>query len=336
MSRVVGTDPGTSSLDLLLLDHGQVRDQARLSPDLMRDEPDRLTRLLESWRPIDLIAGPSGYGLPLIRGSDIDETAIDRMALVRPDERGRDQGVVGFRSWVRALIGTGLPLVFLPGGIHLPTIPRHRKAGAIDHGTADKIAVAALAVWMHRDHPDRDAEPTFAVVEIGTAFSAILVVSGGAVVDTAAGTRGPLGLKSGGGWDGEAAYWRSPLRKADLFRGGKDDLGPLGNDAFRESLRKHAAGLRAVTPFATIYLSGAGWNRPEVAALTRQALDGLGQPIPLPSLPDAWVKHAAQGSALIADGLLGGPRAELVASLRLREATGSLLDHLEPEPVVNR
>ena len=56
-----------------------------------------------------------------------------------------------------------------------------------------------------------------------------------------------------------------------------------------------------MTPLERIYVSGAGMNRPDVASLVAAALSGLGVCRPLPSLPEAWVKHAAQGSALLAD-----------------------------------
>lgn len=327
MPRVVGIDPGTGSLDLLLLDADRVAGQHRFAPDELAREPGRFLAVLRSWAPLDLIAGPSGYGVPLIRGEDLAEADIDRMALVRADERGRDLGVLGFRGRVRELAASGLPVVFLPGGIHLPTIPSHRKANAIDHGTADKIAVAALALRMHQIARNTPLEKaTFAVVEIGSAFTAILVIHDGQVVDTAAGTRGPIGLRSGGAWDGEVAYRDSPLSKADLFRRGLADLGDCGPAAFRESLRKHVAALRAVTPFDLLYLSGAGLDQPEIAALAHQALVDLGELAPLPSLPDAWVKHAAQGAALLADGLAGGPHADLVAALALRAATWDAAD----------
>jgi len=39
-------------------------------------------------------------------------------------------------------------------------------------------------------------------------------------------------------------------------------------------------------------------------------------------------KHAAQGAALVADGLAGGSSAALVDALGIREASGSVLDHL--------
>ncbi|WP_435015753.1 DUF1464 family protein [Tundrisphaera sp. TA3] len=335
MLRVVGTDPGTGSLDLLLLVDGQVAGQSSLDPEALRARPDALAKLLRQWRPIDLIAGPSGYGLPLVRGEDLREADIDRMALVRPDQRGQDAGVIGFRGWVREVLKSGWPSVFLPGGIHLGSIPDHRKANAIDLGTADKVAVAALACWADR-HATPSPARSFAVVEIGSAFTAVLVVEGGKIVDAAAGSRGPIGMKSGGAWDGEAAYWLGPLTKADLFRGGVRDLGDIGPAAFRESLVKHVAGLRAVTPFDRIYLSGsavAGLGAGnDLRRLVTTALTPFGEIRRLSGLPGAWVKSAAQGAALLADGLAGGRHADLVEALDLRSASGTIGDSLRIRP----
>jgi predicted butyrate kinase (DUF1464 family) len=39
-------------------------------------------------------------------------------------------------------------------------------------------------------------------------------------------------------------------------------------------------------------------------------------------------KQAAEGAAIIANGLAGGSCTELVTSLGIRDATGSVLDHL--------
>jgi predicted butyrate kinase (DUF1464 family) len=323
---VVGTDPGTSSLDLLLLEDGRVADQKRFTPREIRQEPEALQRLLASWRPLDLVAAPSGYGLPLVRGENLTADHVDQMAFVRPDERGRDSGVIGFRSWVRAFAASGQPLVFLPGGLHLPTIPPHRKINAIDLGTADKVAVAALALWFDAENTGGFDRSTFAVVELGTVFAAILVVRKGRLVDVAAGTRGPIGARSQGAWDGELAYWRSPLAKADLFRGGLDDLGEHGLEAFRESLIKHVAGLQAVTPFDRVYLSGASMDRPEIADVVENSLSRFGSVARLPSLPGAWVKHAAQGSAMVADALAGGRFGPLADVMRLHDAQGTIWD----------
>ena len=42
----------------------------------------------------------------------------------------------------------------------------------------------------------------------------------------------------------------------------------------------------------------------------------------------AVAKEAAQGAALIGQGLMGGPLADLVEAMGLRDARGSVLDHL--------
>jgi predicted butyrate kinase (DUF1464 family) len=67
-------------------------------------------------------------------------------------------------------------------------------------------------------------------------------------------------------------------------------------------------------------------------ALAQQALGELPASSfhihPTNDLPGAWVKHAAQGAALIADGLCGGAFAPVVEALKLREARGTVLDWL--------
>ncbi len=116
----------------------------------------------------------------------------------------------------------------------------------MDLGTADKVAVAALALWFDaRAHGGYD-RAKFAVVEIGSAFSAVLVVQG-AGWSTRRRARGPIGLKSPGRLGRRGRLLAVSASKEDLFRGGLLDLGPLGPDAFRESLTKHVAGLQAVT-----------------------------------------------------------------------------------------
>jgi predicted butyrate kinase (DUF1464 family) len=325
MPRVAGCDPGTSALDILALEAGRVAAQVRFQPDELRTDPTGPVRWLRETGPFDLIVGPSGYGLPLVRAADCTEAQLGLISLVRPDEPGA-KGVGGFSALVRAIRDSGLPVVFLPGVIHLSTVPTHRKRNRIDLGTADKLCVAALASWQHAS-----ADPAL-VVEFGSAFTALVVLRYRQIVDGLGGTCGPLGGLSGGAWDGEAAYLLGPLRKADLFRGGVAD-GPdhsTAGAAFRESFAKAVAGLQYLHGFRDVYSGGTLFRtQPDLA---REALSELPADVYSPhdtcDLPGAWVKHAAQGAALIADGLCGGPFAPLVEWLKLREACGTVLDWL--------
>ena len=256
------------------------------------------------------------------------------MTLVRPDERGPDdarrQGVLGFSSLLRALIASKLPVVFLPGVIHLPTVPRHRKINRIDLGTADKLCVAALALAQRTRKLGMDVSAYHGcVVELGSAFTACLVLSGGRIVDGLGGTSGPPGWRGGGAWDGELAYLLSPLQKRDLFAGGVASVpdAALGRRMFRESLIKAVAGLRSVSRIEEVVFSGRLLeSEPVVSEEVANDFSLLGRVVFLESLPGAWVKHAAQGAAILADGLAGGSYAPLVEHLQLRAASGTVLD----------
>lgn len=326
MLRVAGTDPGTSSLDLLVLEDGAVSVQCRIAPDELQRDPVHVVRWLEERGPFDLIAGPSGYGIPLRRASDCTDRDLALMTLVRPDESGQSQGVAGFSALLRELCKSGLPIVFLPGGIHLPTVPAYRKFNRIDLGTPDKLCVAALTL-----HQQLSAQTDFCLIELGSAFSACLVMQDGQLVDGTGGTGGPLGWRSGGAWDGETAYLLSPLAKRDLFSGGVQSV-PDPEQArllFCERLVKEVAGLQAVTPFSQVILSGRLLEiEPAVTQQVERDLSRFGAVSRLQSLQGAWVKHSAQGAALLADGLAGGSCEPLVKHLALREGSGTSLDWL--------
>jgi predicted butyrate kinase (DUF1464 family) len=328
--RVAGTDPGTSSLDVLVLEDGVPGDQARFTPEQLRADATLPIRWLEERGPFELIAGPSGYGLPLLRASACTDRDLALLSLVRPDDEGRGQGVAGFSALVRAFRASSLPIVFLPGVIHLPTVPVHRKLNRIDLGTPDKLCVAALALAQQPALSVRAC-----VVELGTAFTACLVLDDGRIVDGLGGSCGPCGWSSSGAWDGEVAYLCSPLTKGDVFSGGARFVSDAetGRRWFCESLLKAVAGLRAVTPFEQILLSGRLLEiEPAIAEEVGAALAPCGTVTRLPSLPGVWVKQAAQGAALLADGLAGGRYAPLVEALALREASGTVLDWLIHRP----
>ena len=200
MPRVAGVDPGTVSFDLCVLEDGEpVVEQVFETGSLSHDSAPLLEALARNG-PYDLVYGPSGYGLPLVPAADVGERELAEMVLVRPDEARADAGIGGMRSLLRSLAASDLPVVFGPGVIHLPTVPRHRKFNRIDIGTADKVCAAACAIV---DQSTRRAIPphqaSMILLELGGGFTAVLAVDEGQIVDGMGGSSGPLGMRAAGG-----------------------------------------------------------------------------------------------------------------------------------------
>jgi predicted butyrate kinase (DUF1464 family) len=328
--RVIGIDPGTVSIDLCGLDRGKVWLDRTLPTDQALQDPATLFALLMEGGAPDLIAGPSGYGLPMTRGSDLDQPSL-RLALLAPP--GAEGGLGGLGGLMKALAASGLPVVFTPGVVHLPTVPAHRKCNRVDLGTADKVAAAALGI---RDQALRLGIPpmdtSFILVELGGAFTAALAVERGAIIDGLGGTSGPMGWRSGGAWDGEVAILAGRVTKAMLFRGGRlggpEEPPALGQAAYVEGVHKGVLSLLASlsTP-REILLSGRHATDPEIRAALDPRLGGIAPVRRLEGFA-TMAKEGAQGAAVIADGLAGGTNRGVVEALRLHEASGTALDYL--------
>lgn len=259
------------------------------------------------------------------------------------------------RSLVRALAASALPVVLTPGVIHLPSVPVHRKVNRVDMGTADKVCAAALGIQEHSAR--RRCEPrgaTFVLLELGGAFTAVIAVRNGQIVDGIAGSAGPLGARAAGALDAEVAFLAGSVPKRMVFEGGAATIAgePDGDlvrlfessassvsiafEAFIESAVKAvvAAAVSLSEPDAgnspfDVLLSGRLAALPVIREqLTRRltpftrgavhALEGFA----------STAKHAAQGAAVLADGLAGGTSAPIVEALGIREARGTLLDYL--------
>src|SRR2546430_15936520 len=133
MPRVIGIDPGTVSIDLCGLDDGRLfLDRSWPTAEALAD-PARFVAELEAAGPLDLVAGPSGYGLPLTRVQDATEEDLRLAFLAAPGEPG---GIGGLRGLARALARPAVPVGLTPGVVHLPTVPAHRTANRADMGTA--------------------------------------------------------------------------------------------------------------------------------------------------------------------------------------------------------
>jgi predicted butyrate kinase (DUF1464 family) len=346
--RVAGVDPGTFSFDLCALDGGEVMlERSFRSVDLGAD-PAPLVKALLELGPFDLVLGPAGYGLPLVPVEEVGQRELALMLLVREDEPQGHVGVGGMGSIVRALVAAGLPLVFGPGAIHLPTIPTYRKWNRIDLGTADKVASAALCIADQARRLAVDfSETSFVMLELGGAFSAALAVDGGRIVDGLGGSAGPIGGRACGALDAEAAYLLgAALSKRTVFTGGAlDPQGELDLSQGLEALRRdprHREGWLALEEGAAkaalaLTISAPAPREILIAGRLAQApgvRDALGArlchvaPVRIAAGLGRHVKAAAQGAAVLADGLAGGRYAALVERLGVRDASGSALDHL--------
>jgi len=327
MPRVIGVDPGTVSIDLCGLTDGELGLDLSLPTREALDDPSAFLHLLTQHGPPDLVAGPSGYGLPLLPANAASDDDL-RLAFLSAD--GEAGGIGGLRRLARWLGESGLPVVFTPGVIHLPSVPHHRKLNRVDLGTADKVAAAALGVWAEcRRRHCRPDQTSFWLLELGGAFSAAIAVRAGAIVDGLGGSGGPMGWQANGAWDGEVAFLAGEVTKEMLFQGGRESRpGPVGLEGYVEGLHRAALSLSAAHPEpAVILLSGRHANDLEV----RSRLDPrLGRLAPVMELTGyaRVAKSGAQGAALIADGLAGGRHADIVEGLRLREAAGTVLDYL--------
>jgi predicted butyrate kinase (DUF1464 family) len=344
--RVIGIDPGTLSIDVCGLDRGRVfLDHAFPTAEALAD-PSAFVAFLEREGPFDLVAGPSGYGLPVTRARDVTEDDLRLAYLAAAGETG---GIGGLRGLMRALGASSLPVVFTPGVIHLPSVPLHRKVNRVDMGTADKVCAAALAV--HEQAARLRCAPrdtSFILLELGGAFTAALAVEAGAIVDGIGGSSGPLGVRAAGALDGEVAFLAVTIGKEIVFHGGAatiagmpgadaeaiaasdDPQAQVAWNAYLESILKAVASLRVSAPHVSeVILSGRLARIPairdEVALRLAKVVDAS---IEVLTGIAPIAKQAAQGAAIIADGLAGGRSQALVQAMRIGDASGSVLDHL--------
>jgi predicted butyrate kinase (DUF1464 family) len=331
--RVAGIDPGTLSVDVCGLEDGRLfLDATWPTADVMANPRPLIEGLLGAG-PVDLVVGPSGYGLPLCRASEVREDELRLAFLAPPGEAG---GIGGLRALTRRLDEAGLPLLFTPGVLHLETVPPHRKLNRVDLGTADKVCAAALAIVDQGERRGMECdEVSLILLELGGAFTAGLAVERGQIVDGLGGTSGPIGWRSAGALDGEVAFLAGSVTKSMLFDGGVERilqadaaLRETALEAFVEGAARAARLLWTAAPSAdAVLVSGRHAADPAILRRLTAALADLGEVRRLVGFAKQ-AKQGAQGAALVADGLAGGAHRRLVDRLGIREAKGTVLDHL--------
>ncbi|HEY9206480.1 MAG TPA: DUF1464 family protein [Candidatus Methanoperedens sp.] len=333
MVRVIGIDPGTKSFDFCGLEDGKVILDTSVSTLDINKDPEVLSDIILDTEA-DLVVGPSGFGVPLTGIEDIGERELFLMSLIK---KGDNKSILGMRRSINIMKEKGLPVMFIPGVIHLPTVPGYRKINKIDMGTADKLCCAALGIWDQALRFDEDyGETSFIMLEMGFGYTAAIAVNNGQIMDGVGGSSGNIGFLSMGGMDAELAYLIGSFGKEFIFRGGigtivgtPDKL--MENEdalnAYMEGAVKDILSLTASVKPREILVSGRISRIGRLFGEFKKSIDFA--PVRrLEGFRVKKVKEAAQGAALIADGLYGGEYKELVDIMKIREAKGTSLDYI--------
>lgn len=82
--KVIGIDPGTGSFDFFGMDGERVILDTSVSVPEVAQNPMVLLDTVKSVFPLDMIVGPSGYGLPITPIGEITEKELTSMV---PDDK---------------------------------------------------------------------------------------------------------------------------------------------------------------------------------------------------------------------------------------------------------
>ena len=340
--RVIGIDPGTGSFDFFGMDGGKIILDTSVPVPEVAQNPKVLVDTVRSVFPLDMIVGPSGYGVPVTPIRDITDRELTLMV---PDDKSIPL-YDGIRMVIRLMKKEGFPVYFTPGVIHLPTVPDYRKANKMDMGTADKVCCIALAI---RDQAELYgigySQTSFILAEVGYAFNAVIGVEGGEIVDGLGGTSGGPGFITLGSMDSELAVRLGRFPGVVLFSGGAKDVSGKDGLTPEELAREHhkyspawnmllesiakgvAAIMVAVEKPREILLSGRLSRIPEIAETLATKLSKFGKVRRVGRQANV-AKEAAEGAYIIGEGLLGGKYKGIVDCLRLRGARGTMFDHI--------
>ncbi len=362
MVKAVGIDPGTKSFDVCGLEDGEVFFEDMLTTSELAEDPDLLMDIIEKVMPVDLIAGPSGYGVEITHLKDLElqkleEWYLTYILLLKKQDletavSKNDPGIMVYSAMTEVALEMkkrDWPVCYIPGVINLPTVPEWRKINNLDMGTVDKLCSCVLGIHdqsleKNISYPDT----SFILVEMGQGYNSILAVEDGKVVDGLGGTTNGIGFLSAGKIDLELAQLAGEWNKSDVFSGGastvseKNSLEALLKDrnegekskiawnALIEGVEKGVASmLTSVSEPNEILTSGRLTRIDEVQKELERKLRGYAPVRSVGSLKGAKeVKEAAQGHAMVAEGLSGGEFSEVIDCIKIREADGTPLDHI--------
>jgi predicted butyrate kinase (DUF1464 family) len=356
--KALGIDPGTKSFDLVVIEGEKVVAEESLETEEVARDPSKLVKVVDRLGPVDIIAGPSGYGTPVVCNKDIIDPrrfALEILLLTPEEElrKGLKRGHAGIAVYkaladvVEELWRKELNVCYIPSVILLPTVPFYRKVNKIDMGTADKLAVTALAIYdFSREHGVNYNEANLIVVEMGYGYNAVIGVKEGKVVDGMGGTLVSPGFLTAGSLDFEVAVAGRCWERSDVFEGGVSSICDTTSleefisnysssdrcywafKALIEGIYKSVASIKASVPEAKeILISGRLARYKEVYEEVAKVLERFGSVRRIKGLRGARIsKEAGQGYAMIGEGLLNGQFKELVDILEIKKAKGTVAD----------
>ncbi|NVM19942.1 MAG: DUF1464 family protein [Candidatus Lokiarchaeota archaeon] len=345
--RVIGIDPGSKSWDFFGLENKEIILDTSIPSKELIEEPSKALTIIKSVENIDLIVAPSGFGLPLKKVTDITEEDIF-LTLLKFDKKEKEK-LIGLGEVLRLIKAEKIPGIIIPGVKHLPTIPRYRKINKIDMGTADKLCTAVTGI---RDQVESlnisPINSNFIMVEIGYGFTSVLAIENGQVIDGIGGSN-IMGFRACGSLDGELAYLIKEINKKDIYSGGlsfiaghtdlslkeiislanKDSQTKLALNAYISELVKAIFAISSSysnkNKISEIILAGRSSELQYLKEIIGNSLEDLFS-VKLMKSFGVMSKHAAQGAAFIANGLLGGEFEPIINNMKIKEAKGSILD----------
>lgn len=358
--RIVGIDPGTRSFDLVLLEDEKVVKEESIDTITVAKEPWKLIESVDRLEP-EYIVAPSGYGVPLMFGNNVKNArrlAVEVLLLSSEEDiaEGVKAGEIGI--WVYDALAKTVEhivnvyrdrVMFLPGVIHLQTVPRYRKLNKVDMGTVDKLASAFLSVYeMSKEFGYDYGKVNLIVVELGYGYAASIAIANGVVVDGVGGSYASTGTLTAGALDLEVVVGARSWHRWDVFYGGifysskVFDLNVVlegfekGEEpyasmfkAFIEGVAKDVKRVSISTPKAdTIVITGRHSRNPKVVKYLQEQIKDYAVTTVKGLKGTSIAKEAAQGYTAIGEGVVGAVFRDLVKHMGIEEACGTAVDYI--------
>ncbi|MBD3349907.1 MAG: DUF1464 domain-containing protein [Candidatus Lokiarchaeota archaeon] len=347
--KVLGVDPGSYSWDFIgfdeeqgiCLDHSIPTKQIQKNPEICLE-------LIKSRGNFDLLSAPSGFGLPLKKIVDMSD---EDFFLTILKKKSKKDSIIGLTQILKLLKKEKINGYMLPSVKHLPTVKRYHKINKIDLGTADKLCTSVVGIRNQMEDLSIPCnETSFIMVEMGYAFSAVLAIENGKIIDGIGGSN-IMGFRAVGSIDGEVAYLMGKIRKRDVYKGGVSSIAGFGDMKAEELIllakkdEKTQVALNAYydsVKKAVYAISSSFYNPENIKQVLFAGRYARFDPLVKPLLQDLKLiaptkvmrsyaqisKESAQGAAFIANGLLGGRFKDIVDTLQIRKASGSILDDI--------